>query len=461
MTTPVDASAILEQLRSGALSPSALMAQQLDRLRAAQARLNACTAIFDEDALRQAAEPHSGPLAGLPVSVKETFGLAGASITAGSLRMQPIACSADAAVVARLRAAGAIISARSNVPEFAMTGETSNPRYGITANPLDPARVAGGSTGGEGALVGSGASLLGFGSDILGSIRIPAAFCGVVGFKPSAQAVDKSGTWPALHGETDNWLAIGPLARSVRDARLAYNVIARVPAPAPQPLAGLRLLTPQHFPYAVDAPCIQDALDSAQEALASAGLHPEAPHFPDVPQLFLKAADMILYDSEAAWKAQLSERAPFSVWAEALRQLAGRPSIDKGLFTWLLHGATLGMLTKPHSARAGQALAATLRQARQHYQALLGADGILVLPTLGMLAPRHGDMNRQTLRPGLNKRMTALTFCNYCDLPAIAIPAPRHRDPASGLIPSVMLACAPGAEGHLLDAAALVESALA
>ncbi|UGQ45320.1 amidase [Massilia endophytica] len=457
-----DASAYLERMRAGQLTASALLEQQLGQLQLSQPKLNACTTILDEIARRQAFERRPGPLCGLPVTVKETFALAGTSITAGSLRMRPQQQGSDAAVVRRLRDAGAIIVARSNIPEFAMTGETSNPRFGRTNNPLDPERVAGGSTGGEGALVASGASLIGLGSDILGSIRIPAAFCGVVGFKPASGAVDKQGTWPSVAGYSANWLAVGPLARSVRDARLVYEVIAREPLRAPAPLEGLRLLVPDRFPYSVEQPCIQEALSAALSFLVEAGLRPETPAFDDVPRMFVRSADVILYDFEQDWHTLLSpDGAPkFSVWREAWHQVTGRPGIDPGLFTWILHGATLGRLSKPRDVRQMTRLAAFFDSARNHYRAMLGEDGILVLPTIGMLAPKHGQMNRKTLRPGLNKLMTPLTFCNYLDLPAMAIPAWRFADPATGLPPSVMIVCAPGAESRLFDVAAALEPEL-
>lgn len=457
-----DATDLKQLLERGERSAADLLRQHLARLDATQGALNGATQVLREEAAEALRQARPGPLAGLPCSVKETFGIAGHSITAGSRRMTPQPQAVDAAVVAKLRGAGAIVMARSNVPEFAMTGETSNPRYGRSNNPLDPSRVAGGSTGGEGVLVGSGASAFGLGSDILGSIRIPAAFCGLVGFKPSSAAVDGAGTWPQIDGHSAGWLGIGPITRSVRDARMVYQVIAeRAPAP-PAPLAGLRLLGPAGFPYKSESPCIDAALAAAQDALGRAGMRPEAASFGDVGKLYFRMPSLILHDAAPSWQALLStpQAGRFNVWGEALRQLTGRASIDPGLFMWMLQGATLGQFIKPRGTAQLARLVATFEAARAHYRGLLGADGILLLPTLGLLAPKHGGMNRKTLRPGPNGLMTPITFCNYCDLPAIAVPAWRHADPATGLAPSVMLACAPGAEGHLFDAAVAVEAAL-
>ena len=462
-----DATALRQQLQSGSLTATQLVQRQLEALAAVQPCLNAATAILRDEALHTAAQPltdkqTAGALAGLPCSVKETFGLAGMTVTAGSLRMTPEPHQQDAAVVQKLKAAGAIITARSNVPEFAMTGESSNPRYGRTNNPLDPTRVAGGSSGGEGALVGSGASVFGVGSDMLGSIRIPAAFCGIVGFKPASAAVNKTGTWPKVDGFLDSWLCIGPLTRSVRDARLVYDVIARMPLPAPRSLAGLRLLRPTHFPYRVQQRCIAEALSAAEQHLLSCGLQSEAPTFGDVPSLSFQAPLLILHELGGIWKNLLSRNgeAPFNLWAESWRQLRGRGEIDNGLYRWLIQDATLAQFVKPHTARQAARVVARFQQARQHYQQLLSDDGLLLLPTLGFVAPKHGEMNRQTLKPGVNRHLTPLLFCNYCDLPAISIPAWRYRDADSGLPAAVMLVCAPGAEGRMLDAAAALEARL-
>lgn len=477
MTRPphlqTDAVALRTQLDLGELSAAQLLERQLARLDATQPLINGATAILRTQAREQLAQLEQveqlrgaprGPLYGLPCSVKETFGMAGHNVTAGSMRMTPQLHTRDSTVVARLKAAGAIVMARGNVPEFAMTGETTNPRFGRTNNPIDVERVAGGSSGGDGALVGCGAAVFGLGSDILGSIRIPAAFCGVVGFKPCSSAVDGEGTWPHVVGETANWLGIGPLTRSVRDARLVYSVIAEQ-APPPAPVAGMRLVGPDGFPFRIDDAAIGTALAAARQALLEAGLRREPAGkavFADVGSLFFKVPAAILHDGADEWQRLLStpEAGRFNVWGEALRQLTGRATIDHGLFLWLLQNATLAQAIKPHSERAARKLAATFEQARARYRALLGNDGVLLLPPLGMLAPRHGDMNRKTLRPGPNGLVTPITFCNYCDLPAISIPAWKHMDPATGLAPAVMLACAPGAEGRLLDAAAVVEAAL-
>jgi Asp-tRNA(Asn)/Glu-tRNA(Gln) amidotransferase A subunit family amidase len=124
-----DAVGLLHGLRTARWTAEDVVGQHLARLNSSHARLNAAVGNFEEEAMAQARSPRPGPLSGLPVSIKETFAMAGHAVTAGSLRMAPIASQADSEAVSKLRAAGAIVVARSNVPEFAMAGETDSARY--------------------------------------------------------------------------------------------------------------------------------------------------------------------------------------------------------------------------------------------------------------------------------------------------------------------------------------------
>lgn len=456
----VDAIGLLDELRRGATTSVQLVVTHLSRIEQAHAGINAATQVFRQEALELAYQldrngDKSLPLFGLPCSVKETFGLAGQEVTAGSRRMQPEYHPQDAEIVRRLKAAGAIVIARSNIPELAMTAESTNPRYGRTNNPLDTSRVAGGSSGGEGALVGSGGSVFGVGSDILGSIRIPAAFCGVVGFKPHSAAVNQRGTWPDVTGATRSWLGLGPLTRSVRDAELVYNVIADSPISSSTSDTG-RLVVPRGFALTMQ-PCIGDALAAATTALAQQGYRRDDADFSDIGKRYLDIPKLILDDFYDSWIRLLSSPAQrFSPWTELLRQLVGRPTIDSGLLRWML----IAPVMKPRSTAKVEAMTAQFAQARAHYHALLGNDGVMVLPTLGLLAPKHGQMNSLSLKPGINGLFTSHTMGNYLDLPSIAIPAWKFTDTATGLPPSISVMCAPGAEAQLFAAASVVEQVL-
>lgn len=453
-----DATELLLQMQQGKRRCRDIVQEYLARLEEHHPQINAAVKVFKEQALQEAQSPQPGPLSGLPISVKETFGIQGETITAGSLRMPPIAVDEDCEIVKRVRAAGAIILARSNVPEFAMAGETENLRYGRTNNPLDQTRTAGGSSGGEAALVASGSTALGLGSDLLGSLRIPGAFCGVVGFKPASDAVDKWGTWPVIDGYMDTWLALGPITRSVRDARLVYNVIADRPLREQRDVNGLRLVVPDPFAVRHDLPCLQQALTRATQALHAHGMHRELQPFGDVERYFLNLQPLLVHDIEHDLHRQLvtSDGDVLSLTRELFRQLSGRPTIYSGLFQLLV----ASVIVRPRTGARVQRIIEDFEAGRRHYHAMLGSDGVMILPTLGLLAPKHRQMNRASLKPGVNHDMTAVTFCNAMNLPAITIPAWADPDPDTGLVPGVMLACAPGAEAALLDAAAIAEAAL-
>ncbi len=454
-----DATELLRQMQGGERTAVSVVEEHLERLEANHLRLNAAVHVFRDEALTEAKNPRPGPLSGLPVSIKETIAIGGYSVTAGSQRMPPIRWEQDAPVVRRLREAGAIVLARSNVPEFAMAGETENLLYGRTNNPLNESRTAGGSSGGEGALVASGSTALGVGTDLLGSIRIPASFSGIVGFKPASGAVSKEAVWPDLQGlYLDSWLAVGPLTRSVRDARLVYNVIAETPLPAAQTTRGLHLITPTRFELEAKADCINAAYVMAQTELEIAGMVVAERPFPDVKTHFLNLQQILAAELERPFYEMLTtaDGQKFSLVAETLKQAIGKGTIYSGLFQLL---AVVPVLKPRREGRVAE-IVNLYEQARTDLYQLLGRKGVLLLPTIGVLAPPHGQMNRASLRPGVNGTVTAMTFCNYMNLPAITVPAWKDPDPETGLVPGVMLACAPGAEAALLDAAAALEAGI-
>jgi aspartyl-tRNA(Asn)/glutamyl-tRNA(Gln) amidotransferase subunit A/fatty acid amide hydrolase 2 len=337
-----------------------------------------------------------------------------------------------------------------------MSGETENLIYGRTANPLNVERTCGGSSGGEGALVASCSTAAGIGSDILGSIRIPASFCGLVGFKPTSDAVSKRGAWPDLTGRfMDSWLSVGPLTRSVRDSRLLYGVLAKKPPAPPASPTGLRLILPDDFPLSYRDPTISAAVEMAGQILAGEGLVPQKMGFGQVRRWYTTMVRYLGWELVPELISGLTDAGGkrFSLARESLLKIGGRGEIYDGLFKLLL----MGPLVRYRSRLAAGRAVTTFDEARKTIHNMLGSNGVLLLPTLGTLAPRHGEMNRIAMKPGVNGIFTATTFCNYMDLPAVTVPAWPCRDLQSGLVPGVMLVTSPGTEGSLLDAAAALE----
>ena len=260
------------------------------RLAAVNVPLNAVTADLTESARKAAAAVDAalargekpGPLAGLPITIKECFDLAGTASTFGLPARRDIIESTDDPHVAALRAAGALPLAKTNVPQLMIYTETDNPLYGRTHNPWDLNRSCGGSSGGEAALIAAGASPLGLGNDIGGSLRIPAAFCGIAAIRPTAgRAPDHCGHGLPL-GQQAIVSQAGPMARHVEDLTLALTVLDRARDPLVDPgpalgdpasvnVAGLRFACfsdDGEFPV---APAARRAVAEAAQMLRAAG----------------------------------------------------------------------------------------------------------------------------------------------------------------------------------------------
>ena len=232
----------LQRIRHGQTDPSAQIGQAIDIAQSEVCRHTFLKTMFDE-ARALASAPGIGqkPLAGLAVSIKDLFDVAGQTTSAGSLALQDaLPAKQDAVAVSRLRSAGAAFIGRTNMVEFAFSGVGINPHFGTPSNPAasDLPRVPGGSSSGAAVSVAAGAAFIGLGSDTGGSIRIPAALTGIVGFKNTARLVPTGGTVP-LSTTLDTACA---LTRSVTDAMLAHELLAqRRVTRSPAPLRAYRL----------------------------------------------------------------------------------------------------------------------------------------------------------------------------------------------------------------------------
>ena len=230
------ASHLVRALRQREISSRELLDHYLARVGRWNPGLRAVVTLDTERARRRADEADAarargeirGPLHGLPISVKDCFETSGLRTTAGSRRLSEYVPISDAVAVARLEAAGAILFAKTNTPALAMDWQTYNPLFGTTCNPWDASRTPGGSSGGSAAAIAAGLTGLELGSDIGGSIRVPAGWCGIFGHKPSWGIVPQRGHIPGWPGSLreDDINVIGPLARSAEDLALALGVLA-------------------------------------------------------------------------------------------------------------------------------------------------------------------------------------------------------------------------------------------
>ncbi len=270
-------------------------------------RAQALAAADASDALRKAGIVAS-PLAGLPVSIKNLCDVAGETTLAGSKALDDAPpAKQDAPVVARLRASGAVIVGSTNMSEFAFSGVGFNPHYGTPGNPADRKRVPGGSSAGAAVSVADRMAVAALGTDTGGSVRIPAAVCGIVGFKPTARRVPIDGVVP-LSTSLDS---IGPLANSVEDCAIVDAVFAAEPisVPEPMPLGGLRLAVPRHFVMDDLDPVVAKAFERALKALAAKGVRIEHIDLPELNELASINAKGGFAASEAyAWHKELIAR---------------------------------------------------------------------------------------------------------------------------------------------------------
>ena len=218
-------------IRERQISSEELIQAHLDRI----ARVN--PAIHAVVATPPPCPAHSGPLAGVPFSIKDSIELAGTRCTAGTWGRRDAAPSTeDAALVKLLRAAGAIPIAKTNLPDLLFAFESDNLLFGATNNPYDLTRTAGGSSGGEAALIAACGSPCGLGSDAAGSVRLPAAFCGIAGLKPTSGCLPRDGHFPPAGGWIEGLWQIGPMARYVEDLKLMMEIfgVARRPFGKPR-----------------------------------------------------------------------------------------------------------------------------------------------------------------------------------------------------------------------------------
>lgn len=215
------------KLQAGEITAVDLARACLEEIEKKNKDLNIYLEVFDDvlaqaeaaDARRKAGESH--PLLGIPLAIKDNILIEGRKVSAASKMLENYTATYDATVIKKLKEAGAVFIGRTNMDEFAMGGSTENSAYGSTKNPLDPSRVPGGSSGGSAAAVAAHMALGALGTDTGGSIREPAAFCGLVGFKPTYGAVSRSGLI-AMGSSLDQ---AGPLTHTVADAEMLFNTI--------------------------------------------------------------------------------------------------------------------------------------------------------------------------------------------------------------------------------------------
>jgi aspartyl-tRNA(Asn)/glutamyl-tRNA(Gln) amidotransferase subunit A len=425
-----------------------------DRLEQALARIadpagegvRACLTVYTDtarqaadaaDARAKAGKPH-GPLDGVIVSIKDLFDVKGEVTRAGSrvLAGEGLTAATDAPAVARLRAAGAVIAAKTNMSEFAFSGIGANPHYGTPGNPFDRARVPGGSTSGGGVAVADDMCEIAIGTDTGGSTRIPAALCGIVGWKPSKQRVPTDGAFP-LSFTLDS---IGPMAKSVADCALADAVMAgeKPAAVEPAPLSGLRFGIWQGVPF--------DGVDSTVAASWSAAigrLGKAGVRLSD--ETIALVDDMMQVNAKGGFAPTES----FAIHRERIKRDGA--GIDPVIRVRIERGGAVPAFDYIDMTLARRRLVAAMDARLEGFDALL-------LPTVPIVAPRAAEVAVADEFGRKNAMLLRNTSTiNFFDLCAISLPLPRNRGLSTGL----MLVGRNGSDAKLFAIAAAVEKLLA
>jgi Asp-tRNA(Asn)/Glu-tRNA(Gln) amidotransferase A subunit family amidase len=427
MTLP-DLTATLERIRAGQAQAS----DELERALAV-AQGPACRQAFLSlsagPAREAAADPAMAalPLGGLPVSVKDLFDVAGQPTQAGSavLHDTPPART-DARAVARLRAAGAAVIGRTNMSEFAFSGVGTNPHHGTPVNPADTAvaRIPGGSSSGAAVSVATGAAFIGLGSDTGGSIRIPAALCGIVGFKSTARLVPTEGALP-LSTTLDTVCA---MTRSVRDAILAHEILAqRRVLRADAPLSAYRLAVPSAVMLeGLDAHAAR-AFERALATLRAAGARIE-----EIPlQPLNELADLLARGTFSAAESY--------AWHRELIAARGA-GYDPRVRLRIERGEAMKAWEYVELATARPAWIGRMAQAMEGFDAMLSPTVPVMPPAISQVAPADGqDAARDAARDEAFFRVNGLLLRNPSAvnmLDGCAISLPCH---ASGELPAGLM----------------------
>jgi aspartyl-tRNA(Asn)/glutamyl-tRNA(Gln) amidotransferase subunit A len=379
-----------------------------------------------------------GPIDGAIVTIKDLFDVAGEVTRAGSriVAEEGKPATADAPVVRRLRAAGAVIVAKTNMSEFAFHGIGTNPHFGTPGNPADRARAPGGSTSGGAVAVADGMCEIAIGSDTGGSTRAPASFCGIVGWKPSRQRVPTQGAFP-LSYTLDS---IGPMARSVAecfaaDAAMAGEELAALEA---APLAGLRLGIPQGFPLSGLDATVTAAWQAALGRLGKAGVRLSDETIPLLDEMV-----------QVNTKGGFAPPEAFAIHRERMARRAA--DIDEHVRARIERGRTVSAADYVEMAQDRARLIAAM-------DARLSDFDALILPTTPIVAPRIADIaTPETFGPANMLTLRNTSTLNFFDLCAISLPMPR----AGGLPTGLMLAARNGQDRRLFRIAAAVEKLLA
>ncbi|RLC33904.1 MAG: amidase [Deltaproteobacteria bacterium] len=417
---------IAKKIKNREISPVEVMEVHLARMEEVNPKINAVVVPRFDEARKEAKEaekllaktkkPKLPPFFGVPCTIKDTYAMAGLPWAGGLWKRRGLIPDFDATVVERVRQAGAIIMGKTNVPEAAMWVESYNHVYGRTKNPYDLSRGVGGSSGGEGAIIASGASPFGIGSDVGGSIRYPAAFNGIPAHKPTGGRVSGYGHWPEAKGPIARYNTYGPMARRVADLapllKLLQGPDGKDPivedhgfiSPAKVRKKDLKVFYFESNGMARVNADVRRAVDMCAGALHAQGLPVEYWR----PRGIKRSLEI--------WQAGMSRNPhPFvnilgdgeavSLMEETVNFLLRRGKIT-------LPALAVALIERPGQLLSGRnrKLLALADDLRQRIEERLGDNGVLICPVFSTPAPRHGFVWADLLGIGYSGLINIMGF---------------------------------------------------
>ena len=439
----MSASGLAQLIRDGEVSSEKIVETHIDRILEVNPTLNAVVKYRFEEALEEARQADEKvketggrglpPFHGVPCTIKENLAHEGMPNTCGLVHREGVTADQDATTVARLRDAGAISLGVTNVPEFAMWIETYNHVYGKCSNPYDSKRITGGSSGGEGSIIGAGGSPLGLGSDVAGSIRYPAFFNGVFGHKPSSGLVPGTGHYPQMGEDVGKYMNVGPLARRAEDLYPALQVIAgpdgqdyscehmEIKDPAGVNVENLKVISVEHHgSFRVDVD-LRRAQRRFVDYLAQRGVQVAwKSKLESMDKLAIIWATTIMPKLESSMEELVTDGRGLDVPSELYKLFQRRSSHTTPIVILIMMEKMFNYLQQSGTSKKMESLLQDMdkntQEMKKHLQEEMGDNGVIFYPSFSTPAPVHG---RPLFFP---LDVTYMMLANVMEFPVTQVP---------------------------------------
>lgn len=423
----LDATEIADLLKNGQLTSEEVTLSFIEHIKKVNTMLNAVVEERFAEALEEAKNADKNmkqinwnlqPLYGVPISIKESFHVKGMKTTGGIVHRKDLIMSKDATVVEKLKDAGAIILCKTNTPALCFCHETDNKLYGRTNNAWDKRRTAGGSSGGEGALIGVGGTPVGMSSDIGGSIRFPSHFNGVVGFKPGKFQVSSEGHFPPDTIPLKSRMSgIGPIGKSVRDVKLVYEIIQEqnLGKSLYEKMKIDILPTDNGFPLSEKTSQLINKVEQFLSTIYQTNVS-IPPYFNDSAVIW---QEIMSVDGGKEIKEIAFNTDRANVWKHYLKEKATNKTTTHTYLSWALIGANL---FKPSQKRVKE-IESFLEEGDYALESYL-KNRLLVFPVYHRGALRHGELYKEifSIKKTYTQFMPYIAYANVWGLPALTVP---------------------------------------